>query len=164
MNETASDQCSCLHHEPSVLDRPLLFFPVIAVMFASCALFVILAKLPYGMQLATLIPYTALIFLSTFSAAHGQQPYFLECPAVSRELPRLAQRHGAFITAIVALETAALYVRPYLPLSWLIAKGKDPSPFILTLAILCFSIALVQILGNRSLLERSHSEPESEQS
>jgi hypothetical protein len=158
MLERVSDQCPCKHYDHSTFDRPALFFPLIALMFASCAFFVILADLPYGIQLATMVPYTSLVILTTFSAQRGQQPYFLECSVVRRNMPRLARRHVVFLAAIVALETVALHVRPLLPASWLTSRGKNMPPFTLTLSILCLCLAFAQILSNRSLLRRSHLE------
>lgn len=151
-------QCQCRDHEPSTFDRLALFLPLIAVMFVSGAILFALPDLPYGIQLATPIPYTALVILVTFSAQHGQQPYFFKCSIVRRNLSRLTRRHGVFLAAIVVLETASLYFRPYLPHWWLISTGRDGSPFAITLFILCLSIAFAQILSNRSLLEQAHLE------
>jgi len=127
-------------------------------MFASTFFLFTMANLRYGIQCASLIPYTALVILATFSALRGQQPYFFECPIVHRNLPRLARRHGGFLATLVVLETIALPLRPHLPASWLITTGKDGSPFTITLFILCMCLALAQILSNRSLLERAHLE------
>ncbi len=126
-------------------------------MFVSIFFLFSLADLPYGIQLASLIPYTAFVLLGTFSARVGQ-PYFFECPIVHRNLPRLALRHGGYLTALVVLETVALNLRTSLPDSWLIASGKDGSPFTITLVLLCIGLAFIQIVSNRSLLERAHSE------
>ena len=156
MLDQDSAQCHCSSHEPSTFDRPALFLPLILVMFVSFAILFTLAEIPYGIQLASLIPYTALIVLATFSAQRGQQPYFFECPIVRRNLPRLAWRHGGFLAAIVVFETVALQLRPNLPASWLIASGKGGSPFAITLFIFCLCLAFAQILSNRSLLERAH--------
>ena len=73
-------------------------------------------------------------------------------------MPRLVRRHGAFLVAVVVLETIAFRLARYLPASWLIAKGKNGSPFAITLCVLCLCLALVQVLSNRSLLERAHLE------
>jgi hypothetical protein len=151
-------QCQCRDHEPTTLDRPALFIPIIAVMFASCTFLFTLADVSYGIPLATLIPYTALVILTTFSAQRGQQPYFFGCSIVRRNLPRLARRHGVFFAAIVVIETVALHLRPYLPVWWLTSRGKDASPFAITLFIFCPCLAFAQILSNRSLLERVHLE------
>jgi hypothetical protein len=148
--------CPCRDHEPSTFDRPELFVPVIVIMFASVAFLFALADLPFCIQIGSLIPYTAFVFLTTFSAQHQQQPYFFECPIVHQTMPRLVRRHVGFLVALVLLETIAFHLVRYMPLSWLSDNGKSDSPFAITLCILCFCIAFVQTLSNRSLLERSH--------
>lgn len=71
--------CMCYDHERSTLDRPALWIPLVIVMFASFFFLFAMADLPYGIQLASLIPYTAFVALGTFSAQRGMQPYFFEC-------------------------------------------------------------------------------------
>lgn len=156
MLDQDSVPCQCRDHEPSTFDRPALFLPLILIMFASFAFLFTLAYLPYGIQFGSLIPYTAFVVLGTFSAQRGQQPYFFECSIVHQTMPRLVRRHVGFLVMIVVLETIALQLTRYLPASWLIAKGKDGSPFAITLVILCSCLAFAQILSNRSLLERAH--------
>jgi hypothetical protein len=148
--------CVCRDHEPSTLDRPALFLPIILVMFVSFGGLLALVDLPYGLQFGSLIPYTAFVALATFSAQRGQQPYFFECPIVRRAMPRLIRRHIGFLITIVIIETVALYLTRYMPASWLIAKGRTSSPFGTTLGILCICLAMAQIFTNRSLLERAH--------
>src|ERR1035438_10355747 len=75
MLDEHSVPCQCRDHEPSTLDRPALFLPLILIMFASFAFLFALADLPYGVQIGSLVPYTALVVLGTFSAQRGQQPY-----------------------------------------------------------------------------------------
>jgi hypothetical protein len=148
--------CQCRDHEPATLDRPVLFLPLILIMFASFGFLLSMADLPYGIQLGSLIPYTALIVLGTFSAQRGQQPYFFECSIVRQTMPRLTWRHGGFLLAIVVIETTVLQLTPYMPASWLIAGKKGGSPFAITLFVLCMCLAFAQILTNRSLLARAH--------
>jgi hypothetical protein len=115
-----------------------------------------MADLPYGIQLGSLIPYTAFIVLGTFSAQRGQQPYFFKCSIVRQTMPRLARRHGGYLLAIVVIETFALQLTRYMPASWLIASGRGGSPFAKVLIVLSMSLAFAQTLSNRSLLERAH--------
>ena len=156
MAEQGFPPCICRDHERTALDRPGLFIPVILMMFASAALIFVYADVPCGLQFASIIPYTAFVFLGTFSAQRGQQPYFFECSIVNRVLPRLGQRHISFLGATLVLETAAFYLKRYMPSDWLIAKGRDGSPFGITVFIVCMCIAFAQVLTNRSLLERAH--------
>jgi len=148
--------CPCRDHEPSIFDRPTLFLPVIVIMFASFAFLFVLTDLPFGIQIGSLIPYTSFVFLTTFSAQRGQQPYFFECPVVRQMMPRLIRRHAAFLATAVLLETIAFHSVRYMPVSWLRGNGKSDSPYTITLCFLCLCIAFVQILSNRSLLERGH--------
>jgi hypothetical protein len=156
MLDQNSVPCQCRDHEHATFDRPALFLPLIIIMFASFGFLLSMADLPYGIQLGSLIPYTAFIVLGTFSAQRGQQPYFFECSVVRQTMPRLAWRHGGFLLAIVVIETIALQLTPYMPASWLIAGKKGGSPFSITLIVLCMCLAFVQILTNRSLMERAH--------
>jgi hypothetical protein len=156
MLDQDSVPCECRDHKPRILDRPVIFLPLIVIMFASFAVLLGLADLPYGIQLGSLIPYTAFIVLGTFSAQRGQQPYFFECSIVRQTMPRLARRHGGFLLAIVVLETIALQLTRYMPASWLIASGRGGSPFAIALIVLCMGLAFAQTLSNRFLLERAH--------
>jgi hypothetical protein len=123
--------CVCRDHERSTFDRPEIFLPIIAIMFVGVGVLFPLADVPSGLQLGSIIPYTAFVALATFSAQRGQQPYFFECPI-------------------------AVYSKRYMPTSWLISKG-DGSPFGVTLWVLGICLAMVQVFTNRSLLERAHS-------
>jgi hypothetical protein len=156
MLDRESAPCECRDHERSTFDRPVLFLPLILIMFASFGFLLGMADLPFCIQLGSLIPYTALIVLGTFSAQRGQQPYFFECSIVRQTTPRLARRHGCFLLAVVVLETIALQLTRYMPASWLIASGRGGSPFAIALIVLCMCLAFAQILSNRSLLERAH--------
>lgn len=156
MGDQCDTQCVCLDHEPSGIDRPALFLPIIAIMFVSAFILIGLADSPWGLQLGSLIPYTAFVILGTFSALRGQQPYFFECPVVRQIMPKLIRRHIGFLVTIVIIETIAFCSTPYMPASWFIAKGRDGSPYSIALGVLCIGIAMVQILTNRSLLERAH--------
>lgn len=146
----------CRDHERVTLDRPSLFLPVILVMFASFGFLIALADVPFGVQFGSIIPYTAFIFLATFSAQRGQQPFFFECSIVHETLPRLAWRHVGFLVAVLALQTIAFYLTSYMPSSWLVARGRDGSPFRITLCAVCLCIAFVEIWTNRTLLEQAH--------
>ena len=150
--------CPCRDHERVTFDRPALFLPLIVVMFASFGLLLAMEDVPYGVQLGSALPYTCLCVLGTFSAQRGQQPYFFECEIVRSIMRRLIRRHIGFMVAISLLETVAMYASRFMPRSWLVSTGRDGSPFSVTLFIVCLSVALIQILTNRSLIERAHRE------
>jgi hypothetical protein len=151
-----SAMCVCYNHERSTFDRPTLWIPIIIVMFASFFFLFAMADLPYGVQLGSLIPYTAFVALGTFSAQRGMQPYFFECSTVQQTMPRLLRRHCSFLITTIFLETIALRLTRYMPESWLIKTGKDGSPFAITLCVICLCLASVQVFTNRTLLERAH--------
>ena len=150
--------CLCRDHERVTFDRPELFVPLVLIMFASFGLMLAFSDLPYGVQLGSLIPYTAWVFLVTFSAQRGQQPYFFACPIAHQTLHTLIRRHWLYLIALVSLQTIAFRVARYLPSSWLVAHGREGSPFAITLCILCLCLGFVQVLSNRSLLKRTHRE------
>lgn len=152
-----SARCVCYDHERSTFDRPALWIPIVVIMFASFFLVFAMAHLPFGIQLGSLIPYTAFVALGTFSAQRGMQPYFFECSIVEETMPRLLRRHCNFLIAIVVFETIALRVTQYMPASWL-RTGRDGSPFAMTLSVVCLCVASVQVFTNRTLLERAHQE------
>src|ERR1700751_1170292 len=111
--------CVCYDHERSTFDRPALWIPIVIVMFASYIFLLAIADLPYGIQLGSLVPYTAFVALGTFSSQRGMQPYFFECSIVQQTIPRLIRRHCNFLVAIIFLETIALRLTRYMPASWL---------------------------------------------
>jgi hypothetical protein len=157
-----SAKCECYDHEPSTFDRPELWLPIIVVMFASCGLLFAIADLPCGIQIGSLVPYSAFVALGTFSAQRGMQPYFFECQIVQQTMPRLLRRHGGFVAAIVLLETIALCLIRYMPASWLTANGRDGSPFAISLCVTCLCLGGVEVFTNRSLLERAHAKKQEE--
>jgi hypothetical protein len=152
----SSALCLCYNHERSTFDRPALWIPIVIAMFASFFFLIAMADLPYGIQLGSLIPYTAFVALGTFSAQRGMQPYFFECLIVQQIMPRLLRRHFNFLIAVIFLETIALHLTRYMPTSWLRNTGKDGSPFSIALCVTCLCFASIQVFTNRTLLERAH--------
>ena len=150
-----SARCLCYDHDRSTFDRLALWIPIIIVMFASVFFCFAMANYPYGIQLGSLVPYTAFVALGTFSAQRGMQPYFFECSIVQQTMPRLLRRHFNFLVGIIFLETIALRLTRYMPASWL-RTGKDGSLFAITLCVICLCFASVQVFTNRTLLERAH--------
>ncbi|MGI4826812.1 MAG: hypothetical protein ACRYFU_01255 [Janthinobacterium lividum] len=158
MINQAFPACICRDHEPATFDRPGLFLPIILIMFVSFGVLLAMADFPFSLQLGSFLPYTAFVFIATFSAQRGQQPYFFECPIVEGVMPRLIRRHIISLLIIVTLETIAVLLKRHIPASWVVAKGRDGSPFAIGLCVMCIGIAGVQIFTNRSLLERAHLE------
>lgn len=157
--ELTPDPC---HAKPTFsFARFALFTLLILVMVpGSVILFILLENNPYGVQITSIVEYTSAVVLYTFSKSRFQQRYLFGCPCVRLLLPRLVLRHFGFLVALVVLETEALRIRPHLPAFWLVDSGRRGSmPLFLTvLFILCASLALAQIISNRALLGRAHSE------
>ena len=120
-------------------------------MFASYIFLLAITDLPYGIQLGSLIPYTAFVALGTFSSQRGIQPYFFECSIVQQTIPRLIWRHCNFLVVIILLETIALRLTRYMPASWLSKTGKEP------LAIRHNSFPHLPVPRIRSSVHKPHS-------
>jgi len=149
----------CLQQPFSPLRFGVLAALLITALPIGATLLFVLADWHYGVQLASLVIDTAAVALYTFSRNRGgNQPFMLCCPAVRSELPRLLRRHVGFLAALFILQTTALELRPHLPAYWVTASGRDESPFVISLGILCVCLALGQILSNRAVLERAHLE------
>jgi len=131
----------------------LLFF----TMLGGVVPLILFANRPYGIQVSSVVIYTAAVALYTFSRnRNNMQPFLLSCPAVRRQIPTLIRRHVGFLAALFLVQTTALESRPNLPEHLITPRGTDPSLFAVILGVLCGCLALVQIFSNRSLLERAH--------
>ena len=124
-------------------------------------LFVVLTDRPYGIQEASAIPYTLFAVFFTFAATRVLRPYRFTCPAVRTQVPRLLWRHLGFLVVLIALQTAALAVRPTLSDWWNTGSGHGRfggPPFENAFIILCVGVGYTQVLTNRFLIERAHRE------
>lgn len=148
-------KCECYQHDSKAFDRLVLFLPLTAAMFISFG-FVLMANSFIAALLATIVCYTALIGIMTFSAYRGQQPFFFTCPQVKSVLPTLCARLGAYLATVVLLEIAAFVIRPQLSLAWVLARSKTPSVFGGALFFLCIMLAFIQVFTNRLMLSRRH--------
>jgi hypothetical protein len=146
----------CLTQKGSMLRftvLTLLFF----TMLAGVVFLILFANRPYGIQVGSSVMYTAAVALYTFSRnRNNMQPFLLSCAAVRGQIPTLIRRHLGFLAALVLVQTTALKFRPKLPEPLITPRGTDPSLFAVLLGILCACLAVVQVLSNRSLLERAH--------
>jgi hypothetical protein len=154
--ETITDPCS--EQESFSAERFLQFLPaVLTIVPGSVLLFIFFDGWPFGIQIASSIVYSAAAFLYTFSG-RGLPRYLLDCPVVQHQWDRLTMRHFGFLIALFLIETTAVKLRPKMPSSWLVAQGKNMSPFTLTLFIFCGSLLLTEVITNRSVLKRAHLE------
>jgi hypothetical protein len=156
VHDVSSEPDLCLMHRGSIFRFAMLtlLFLTIWVGFLFLILF---GNRPYGIQLSSVVSYTAAVALYTFSRnRNGNQPFLLSCPVVSGQIVRLIRRHLGFVAVLVIVETTALDLRPNLPAYWVTPSGKDAPPFVFVLGVLCACLAIVQVVSNRSLLERAH--------
>jgi hypothetical protein len=146
----------CLTQKGSILRftvLTLLFF----TMLGGVVFLILFANRPYGIQVSSVVIDTAAVALYTFSRnRNNMQPFLLSCPVVRRQIPTLIRRHVGFLAALFLVQTTALKFRPNLPEHLITPRGTDPALFGVILGVLCGCLALVQILSNRSLLERAH--------
>jgi len=136
----------------------LVVFALLFLTFIGGGIFLALLEYrPYGIQCASTVMYTAAVALYTFSRnRNGNQPFLLSCPVVRSQLPQLIRRHLSCLAVLFIVQTEALKLRPSLPINWITPSSKDASPFSISLGIFCLVLAIVQILTNRSLLDRAH--------
>jgi ABC-type xylose transport system permease subunit len=125
--------------------------------FGSLAVFITLGNRPYGMQTATLISYSGVIFIWTFFRTKGvNTKHSLSAPYVLEQLPRLLMIHFAYLLALFVLETQALDIRSSMPRWWLVAQGrKGMPPFDFALMLILMVIAVSQIFISRRILGRA---------
>ena len=153
--DAASLADPCLARSASILRRVVLV--MLFLTMGSTGIFLILLEdRPYGIQLSSIVGYTAAVAFYTSSRSNDNQRFLLSCPVVRAHLPQLVRRHVAFLATLFIIQTKALELRPKLPGRWITPSSKDASPFVIVLGVLCLSLGSVQILTNRSLLGRAH--------
>ena len=146
----------CLSQERSIRRFAALAL-LFLTMFGTVPLLILLEDRPYGIQLSSMVGYTAAVALYTFSRnRNNAQPFLLSCPVVSRQIPLLIRRHLGFLAALLIVQTTALELRQNLPAYLLTPRGTNASLFAVIVGVLSGSLAIVQVLSNRSLLERAH--------
>lgn len=145
----------CLTQKGSILRfmvLTLLFF----VMWGGIVFLILFANRAYLIQISSLVIYTAAVALYTFSRNRGTQPFLLSCTAVRSQVPTLVRRHMVFLTTLFLVQTIALEFRSKLPEHLIAPRGSEPSLFAVFLGVFCGCLAVVQVISNRSLLERAH--------
>jgi hypothetical protein len=156
-NQASDWQDPCLTRQHVSFPRLAVFTLLYLTAIGGGICLTLLEYRPYGIQLASIVIYTAAVALYTFSRNRiGAQPFLLSCPVVRRELPRLIRRHLGFLAALFIAQTTALNFRANLPAHFAMPSSRFASPFTLILAVFCLCLAIVQTLTNRSLLNRAH--------
>jgi hypothetical protein len=162
-NQASDWQDPCLARQHISFPRLAVFILLFLTVIGGGIFLALLEYRPYGIQLTSMVIYTAAVALYTFSRnRNGAQPFLLSCPVVRRQLPRLIRRHLGFLAALFIAQTTALNFRPNLPAHWVTPSSRDASPFTLILGVLCLCLAIVQTLTNRSLLSRAHLSAQTE--
>jgi hypothetical protein len=162
-NQGSDWQDPCLARQHISFPRLAVFALLFLIAIGGGIFLALLENRPYGIQLASVVIYTAAVALYTFSRnRNGAQPFLLSCPVVRRQLPRLTRRHLGFLAALFLVQTTALEIRPSLPAYWITPSSRDAAPFSLILGVLCLCLAIVQTLTNRSLLDRAHLSAQTE--
>jgi hypothetical protein len=133
---------------------------ILSVAFGSVFAFVALGDRPYGMQWATLISYSAVIFVWTFFRTRGVfTKHSLFALYVHEQLPRLLMIHFVYLLAIFLMETWALTIRPTMSGWWLTSSGRrGVPPFDSALMVSGLLTGASQIILNRRILGRAKKE------
>jgi hypothetical protein len=155
-----SDPCRHKSSPPRILLMSAIF---LCMTVGSMLLVVLLRGTTYGLQVVSFVFYTLFVLFFTFattgSRGGGNVPgYKFTCPAVEPQLPRLLWRHLLCLAALFVLETASRAVQPHLVDWWNIPDKKGSTPFEIALLLFGISLAMIQILTNKSLLNRAHRE------
>jgi len=156
VQDVACQPDPCLTQKRSIL-RSVVLTLLFLTMLGTAILLILLQNRPYGIQLGSIVGYTAAVAFYTFSRNRNKmQPFLLSCPVVRSRLPLLIRRHLGFLVALFIVQTTALRLRPNLPAHLITPHGTNASLFAVTVGVLCGSLAIVHVLSNRSLLERAH--------
>lgn len=152
-----SERDLCLAQKRSILGLAALTLSFLT-MLGGIFFLILVADRPYGVQLSSIVIYTAAVTVYTFSRnRNNMQPFLLSCPVVRAQVPVLLRRHLGFLAALFIIQTSALKLRPNLPAGLITPRHSDPSFFAVILGALTACLALLQVLTNRSLLENAHS-------
>lgn len=118
---------------------------------------VFMLKKGFGIQVAALVGYTALIFFLLFRDYDPSylEAYSLRRNAVRQQIPYLLAIHAVFLVVVFTVLTIALSLRPSLPPSWLVEGGKRRSTFEWPLLLIGSVIAWVQVYISRRILSGS---------
>jgi hypothetical protein len=109
-------------------------------MFGGVVFLILFANWPYGIQVSSIVIYTAAVALYTFSrnntfGGKDLQPFLLSCAAVRGQIPTLIRRHLGFLAALLLVQTTALEFRPKLPAHLITPRGTAPSLFAVILVV-----------------------------
>jgi len=155
-NQSSPDPCRAKNTFSA--ERFIAFTLLFVVAFGGGGtLFVMQGNTPYGIQLASVVAYTACVMIYGFAKNRGDNPpYLFTCPVVVSQYPHLLKRHAVFLTALVTLETVAFRIKPHLSTWWFTSSGRNMTPFFVAVIVPCGALAVAEIKTNRGVLERAH--------
>lgn len=154
--ELTTDPCRA---ESTYSGPRFLGFVLMFVAMGGCAIFAIFAESVYLTLLAAVVGYTAAVMLYGFARnKNGIQAFLFTCPVVVSQYPRLLKRHAAFLVVLVVIVTITVKNKPNHLESQPISRGNAESPFFLFVGLPIAALALTEILTNRGVLERAHSD------
>jgi hypothetical protein len=116
---------------------------------------ILIADKPFGLQIITLIGYTALVFFLVFFDSRAFKGYSLRVKAVQDKLPTLLTIHALFLLFVLVALTAALSVRPQVLSSFHITNRNKDNWFDYLLIIIGVIICMSETLISRRILSRS---------
>jgi len=127
-----------------------------AASIAILLLYILLGDEPFGIQFATLITYTLVVFYYVFLNTRLGVGFDLRSDAVRRRIPHLLAIHLVFLTAIFAIQTAAFALKPKLSNWWLKEGAKHQSPYSEAILVICVIVGMMQILLSRRILKKRY--------
>jgi hypothetical protein len=131
----------------------LTWLGIIVWTAVTLVLYIVLDNRAFGIQLATSVAYTGVIFFYMFCDSRGVRGYDLRNKKVQGQVPGILAIHCGSLLLLFLVQTYELSLRPQLPDSWLREHGRDPSYFVGLIGLSCFAIAITQILICRRLLK-----------
>jgi hypothetical protein len=122
----------------------------------TLVLYFVLAEKPIGTQVATMVAYTVYVFFLLFSNVRSSKGYDLRQKAVRQTIPHLLGIHAAFLVVVFIGLTVSLWLRPALPPSWIVERGRrDGSWFDISLVLVGVGTCMFQVHICRKILSRS---------
>jgi uncharacterized membrane protein len=143
--------------DDSVGDALTTYVCIIAAIIVIGSLYIGLADLTFGTQIATAITYSGVVYWMVFYKTRWFKTAFsFQDECVKEKLPHLLGIHAGFLLLTLSIQTALLTVRSHLPSYWFIEKGpKHSSLYFNALFLPSILIGLVQIWISRGILSRS---------
>lgn len=126
------------------------FVSLMAAIFASVILLFLLHPVPFGIEIAIAIIYTAAAWWQTFCRIRGENSsYSIQTAEVRQKVPRLLAIHFGFLVILFAGLILIPFLRLHVPPDWLKQSEKGGSKF----GMLLIAGGVI-LLGTESLICR----------